>query len=76
MELKVLVDKDCMNDSEYISLATNSYMKKDDLIKILQSTDFYAVTNFSVNCITSFVAEKNDKGKTIVATRGFDIRID
>lgn len=28
MECKVLIDKDCINDSEYIASATNSYMKK------------------------------------------------
>lgn len=76
MELKVLVNEECMNDSQYISSCTNSYMTKDDLIKILQTTDFYAVQNFSVECITSFVAEKNKDGKTIVSTRGFNIRID
>ena len=76
MECKVVIDNDCINDNEYISSATNSYMKKEDLIKILQSTDFYAVSGCSISCITSYVAEKNNEGKTTVRTRGFDIRID
>ena len=74
--IKVLIDKDCINDTANIKLAIDSYMKKEELIKILQTTDFCAIKNFSIDCITSFVTEKNDKGKTIVTTRGFDIRID
>ena len=76
MELNVITDSDCANDVALIKSAVDSYMKKDDIIKILNNTDFYAVKNFSCDCITSFVVKKDDNGKTIVTTRGYDIRID
>ena len=76
MEQNVIIDSDCVNDVTNIKSAVDSYMKKDDIIKILENTDFYAIKNFSCDCITSFVAKKDDNGKTYVTTRGYDIRID
>ena len=76
MEKKVVVNNDCIDDIDYINTAVDSYLTKDELIKIIETSDFYAIKYMDLQTITSFVALKNSDGRTIVNTRGYDIKID
>lgn len=70
-ELKMQFEKDNM-----IKLVKESYLSKDDLIKLIDSLTFTEVKEFSMFCITSYVVKTNENGKEYVDKLGFDISID
>lgn len=70
-ELNETFENDCM-----IKQAKNSYISKEDLIKLIESLNFTEVTDFSMFCITSYKIKKNEHGNKYVDKLGFDIKID
>lgn len=70
-ELKEVFEKNNM-----IKLVKDSYLSKDDLIKLIESLTFTEVKEFSMFCITSYMVKTNENGKEYVDKLGFDISID
>ncbi len=69
-------DKIMLNDSILIKASKDSYLKKEDLIHMLENLNFTEVKDFSVTCITGYKIKTNDKNEKYVQTLGYDIRID
>lgn len=68
--------KEMLNDSLLIKATKDSYMKKEDLIKMIENLNFSEVKNFTCEFITGYQIKKNDKGEKHVQSLGFEIRID
>lgn len=68
--------KELLNDSLLIKASKDSYLKKEDLIHMLENLNFTEVKDFSVTCITGYKIKTNDKNEKYVQTLGYDIRID
>lgn len=68
-------NKEILNDSLLIKASQDSYLKKEDLINILENLTFTEVKDFSVTCITGYKIKTNDKNEKYVQALGYDIRI-
>lgn len=69
-------NKEMLNDSILIKATKDSYMKKEDLIHMLENLKFTEVKDFRVTCITGYKIKTNDKNEKYVQSLGYDIRID
>ena len=65
-----------LNDSLQIKACKNSYLKKEDLIKILEDLNFTEVKDIRLTCITGYQIKVNDKGDKYIYPLGFEINID
>ena len=68
--------KELLNDSILIKATKDSYLKKEDLIKMLENLNFTEVKDVSITCITGYKIKTNDKNEKYVQSLGYDIRID
>lgn len=64
-----------LNDSILIKATQDSYIKKEDLIKIIENLTFSEVESIKLSCITGYRIKVNDKGDKYVQVLGFDINI-
>lgn len=69
-------NKELLNDSILIKASKGSYLKKEDLIKMLENLNFTEVKDVSISFITGYKIKCNDKNEKYVQTLGYDIRID
>lgn len=68
--------KELLNDSLLIKATKEGYLKKEDLIKMLENLNFSEVKDFCITCITGYKIKINDKGEKYVQSLGYDIHID
>ena len=68
--------KEMLNDNLLIKATKDSYMKKEDLIKMIENLNFSEIENVRISCITGYKIKVNDNGNKYVQTLGYDIRID
>ena len=69
-------NKELLNDSLLIKAAKDSYIKKEDFIRMIENLNFTEIKNFECEFITGYQIKKNDNDQKYVQTLGFDIRID
>ena len=67
--------KELLNDSLLIKATKGSYMKKEDLIKMIENLNFSEVENIRISCITGYKIKVNDNGNKYVQTLGFEVDI-
>lgn len=68
--------KEVFENNEMVKQVKQSYITKENLIKLIESLSFTEVKEFSMFCITSYKINVNEKGNKYVDKLGFDIRID
>ena len=68
-------NKELLNDSILIKASKDSYLKKEDLIKMLENLNFTEVKDVNISCITGYKIKYNDKNEKYIQTFGYDIRI-
>lgn len=69
-------NKELLNDSLLIKASKDSYLKKEDLIKMLENLNFTEVKDVNISFITGYKIKYNDKNEKYVQTLGYNIRID
>lgn len=69
-------NQELLNDSILIKASKDSYLKKEDLIKMLENLNFTEVKDIRISFITGYQIRKNDKGNKYVQTLGYDINIE
>lgn len=67
--------KELLNDSLLIKALKDSYLKKEDLIKMIENLNFSEVENIRISCITGYKIKVNDNGNKYVQTLGFKVDI-
>lgn len=67
--------KEMLNDSILIKATKDSYMKKEDLIKMLETLNFSEIESIRLYCITGYKIKINDNGNKYVQTLGFEVVI-
>lgn len=67
--------KEMLNDSLLIKATKDSYMKKEDLLKMIENLNFSEVENIKLSCITGYKIKVNDNGNKYVQTLGFEVDI-
>lgn len=65
-----------MMTKEQIEEIKDSYLTKEDFIKMLEGIKFSHVQNIHINLITSFKIKVNDKGKEYIDPLYIDIDIE
>ena len=68
-------NKEMLNDSLLIKATKDIYMKKEDLIKMIENLKFSEVEEIKISCITGYKIKVNDNGNKYVQTLGFDVHI-
>lgn len=69
--------KEILNDSLLIKASKHSYLKKEDLIQMLENLNFSEVKDVNISCITGYQIKVSSSTKEkYVQTLGYDIRID
>lgn len=68
--------KEILNDSLLIKASKDSYVKKEDFIRMIENLNFTEIKNFTCEFITGYQIKKNDKDQKYVQTLGFEVRID
>ena len=69
--------KELLNDSLLIKASKDSYLKKEELIQMLENLNFSEVKDVSITCITGYQIKVSSSTKEkYVQTLGYDIRID
>ena len=68
-------NKEMLNDSLLIKATKASYMKKEDLLKMIEILNFSEVEEIKIFCITGYKIKVNDNGSKYVQTLGFDVHI-
>ena len=58
---------------EHFENVKNSYITKEEFIKMLETLDFKAIEDFDINVITEFYIEVNENGETKIKRLGFHI---
>lgn len=69
-------NQEYLNDSLKINASKDSYLKKEEFIKMLENLRFTEVKDVSITCITGYQIKVNDKGDKYVQSLGYDIHID
>lgn len=69
-------NKQLLSDSLLIKATKDSYIKKEDFVKMIENLNFTEIKNFTCEFITGYQIKKNDKDQKYVQTLGFEIRID
>lgn len=67
--------KEMLNDSLLIKATKDSYMKKEDLIKMIENLNFSEIEYIRLSCITGYKIKINDNGNKYVQTLGFEVDI-
>lgn len=67
--------KEMLNDSLLIKATKDSYMKKEDLIKMIENLNFTEIENIRLSCITGYKIKVNNNGNKYVQTLGFEFDI-
>lgn len=67
--------KEMLNDSLLIKATKDIYMKKEDLIKMIENLNFSEVESIRIYCITGYKIKVNDNGNKYVQTLGFEVNI-
>lgn len=67
--------KEMLNDNLLIKATKDSYMKKEDLIKMIENLNFDEVESIRLSCITGYKIKINDNGNKYVQSLGFDVNI-
>lgn len=68
-------NKELLNDSILIKATKDSYMKKEDLIKMIETLNFSEVETVRISFITGYKIKVNDNGNKYVQTLGFELDI-
>ena len=69
-------NRELLNDSILIKATKDSYVKKEDFIKMIENLNFTEIKNFTCEFITGYQVKINDKNEKYVKSLGFEIRID
>lgn len=67
--------KEMLKDSLLIKATKDSYMKKEDLIKMIENLNFTEIENIRLSCITGYKIKVNNNGNKYVQTLGFEFDI-
>ena len=67
--------KEILNDNLLIKATKDSYMKKEDLIKMIENLNFNEVESIRLSCITGYKITIKDNGNKYVQSLGFDVNI-
>ena len=69
--------KQMLNDSLLMKASIDSYLKKEELIQMLENLNFSEVKDVNITCITGYQIKTSPATKEkYVQTLGYDIRID
>lgn len=69
--------KEMLNDLLLIKASKDSYLKKEELIQMLENLKFSEVKDVNITCITGYQIKVSSYTKEkYVQTLGYDIRID
>ena len=69
--------KQMLNDSLLMKASIDSYLKKEELIQMLENLKFSEVKDVNITCITGYqIKESSSTKEKYVQTLGYDIRID
>ena len=68
--------KELLNDNILINMSKDSYVKKEDLINMLEKLNFTEIKDFRVTCITGYKIKTNDENEKYVQPIGYEISID
>ena len=71
---KMKLTDEVIENDKLIQLSKESYITKEELIKILEELNCIAFKSITLNCITGFKVAYNENEK-YVKTYGFDINI-
>ena len=69
-------EKELLKDSLLIKASKDSYLAKEDFIKMLENLNFTEVKDVRITFITGYQIKINDKGNKYVQSLGYDICIE